>query len=774
MMRGQRGPGQGPVPRDPPQKSLISRNFLQSPANFADSWHLQALKFRLRCCSRQPAHCKEDDKVLPRSRSAISSPASQSGLSALFRPKSIAIIGASQTSIAGRRPLDSYKQIGYSGKVAAVNPKYEEVAGYACYPSLKSMPFVPDAVLILRNREGTLAALKEAADVGVRAAVIPEIGFAETGATEGVAAQARIVDIARGSGMAVLGPNSGGVANWVDRVHVNMGGLELRRPGSVALMSQGGGTRGALLGNGRGIRWSHAITCGNEAVTGSADFLRYFVDDPHVRVICGFIETVRDPERFFFECDRAHAAGKPVILLKPGRTEASRKLAMAHTGALTAPHRFYRELFKRHGVVQVDSFEELIASTIIAQAGGSPGEGRLGVASGSGGLIQMYADELARCPGLSYADFQPDTVETLRSSLPDNVVCSNPLDFWGIENLEEGSRKIFRTIASDRNVDIFAALYDPNHTGANGVAYELWADCAVQAAAETGKLVTLITPVEGSTLPANVENFLDKNVVVLGQREAFRALDRAVTWARPAPQMADGLPIDRLSMTKQLKGFGGKPFAGRPALDFLAAAGIPVVESRFVTSVDAAISAANEVGYPVVAKIGDTDVLHRTELSGVVINLRDEQEMSAAAANLFAAGAQVLMIQPYVRDGIEMILGLETDEVLGSFVLVGQGGVWTEIMHDAALRPAGLRIGEPEEMLAELRVRKLLSGFRGAPPLDTEALIGAVRRLDAIARNLGDQIRSIDINPLFVRKQGIVAVDALVVPAPSGNGADTK
>ncbi|RXH33381.1 hypothetical protein XH84_10595 [Bradyrhizobium nanningense] len=705
--------------------------------------------------------------MLTRYRPHKSTPASEGALFALFQPKSVAVIGASPASEARSQSLEYYKRIGYSGKVAAVNPKYDRIAGYSCYDSLKSMPFVPDAVLILRNREGSVAALEEAAEVGVRAAVIPEIGFAESGGAEGVAAQAKIVEIAQASGMAVLGPNSSGLINWIDRVHLNISLAEVLKPGCVALLSQGGGTKLALMGGGRGVRWSHVVTCGNEAVTGSADFLRYFVDDPRVRVICGFVEAVRDPENFFFECDRARAAGKPVILLKPGRTEASRELATAHTGALTAPYRFYRELFKRHGVVQVDSIEELLASALIAQAGRSPGEGRLGVACPSGGLVQMYADELGKCEALSYAELQPQTVNGLRSFLPDIIACRNPLDFWGVENLKEDSRRIFHTIAGDANVDVFATLYDPSHPGRNGAAYETWAECAVEVAAKTNKLVTLMTPVDGSTSPEKIESLLDKNVVVLGQREAFRALDRAVTWSRPAPPLADEAPIDRSSMKKRLYDFGGKPFSGRPALEFLAAAGVPVVESRFVGSVDDAVSSANELGYPVVAKIGDTNVLHRTELSGVVTNLRNDFELSSAAATLFAGGAQVLIVQPYVRDGVEMILGLETDDVLGSFVVLGQGGIWTEIMDDAALRPAWLRVGEPQQMIAELRVQKLLQGYRGAPALDTRALMSAVGRLDAIARTLGDEIRSIDINPLFVRKHGVVAVDALIVPVGS-------
>lgn len=696
-------------------------------------------------------------------------------LSALFRPKSLAVVGASPTSKFGRQALELLKQFGYSGKAAVVNPKYEEVLGYPCYPSIKDMPFVPEAVFVLRDAKSTLAVIEQAADIGVRAAVVVATGFGEAGA-EGAAAQARIVDVARSTRMEVLGPNATGLINWVDRVHLNLGAFDpSRRAGSVALFSQGGGAKNALVANTWGVRWSHAVSCGNEAVLGSADFLRYFINDPHVRVICGFVETIRDPEPFFFECERARAAGKPVILLKPGRTEAARKMATAHTGALAAPYRLYRELFKRHGVVQVDSYEELLASALVMQVGRSAGEGRIGLASPSGGALGMYMDETAKCPSLSYPQFQPSTAKALRGVLSEAAACNNPVDFWPLpssQDLEEGSTKIFQAVASDPNVDIFATPYDPGHVGTSREEQEMWANCAAKAAAATNKLITLLTPVDGSTPRDKVEDFVDKDVVVLGQQQAFRALDRAVAWRKPVPPMADEPPIDKAEMAKWLREFSGKPFAGKPALDFLGAAGIPVVESRFVTSVDAAISAAGELGYPVVAKIGDTGVLHRTELSGVLTNLRDAPQLTVAAKKLFATGAQILIIQPYVRDGVEMILGLETDDVLGTFVLVGQGGIWTEIMDDAALRPAGLRVAEPEEMLAELRAQKLLHGVRGAPALDTQALFEAVRRIDSIARSFGNQIRSIDINPLFVRENGVVAVDALIVPAPNTNDRD--
>lgn len=208
-----------------------------------------------------------------------------------------------------------------------------------------------------------------------------------------------------------------------------------------------------------------------------------------------------------------------------------------------------------------------------------------------------------------------------------------------------------RSIARNSNIDVLTTLYDPNHAGTDiGSEQEMFADSAVKAAATTSKLVTLMMPIDGSVSAEAIEHFLDKGVAVLGMSETFRALDRAVMWTRRDPPIANEFPIEKCEMAKRLREFGwGEPFAGKPALDFLAAAGIPVVESRFVDSVDAAVCAAGEIGYPVVVKIGDTDALHRTELSGVVTNLRDARELPAAAERLLAAGSELVIVQPYVR-----------------------------------------------------------------------------------------------------------------------------
>ncbi|MGV7219558.1 acetate--CoA ligase family protein [Bradyrhizobium sp. UFLA05-112] len=694
-----------------------------------------------------------------------SSTVGQGSVVALFRPKSIAVVGASANSIWGRQALESFKAFDYSGQVIAINPKYEEVLGFPCYPTLRSAPFVPEAIFVLRDGASTLRVIEEAAEIGVRAAVAVATGFAEAGG-EGIEAQARLTEIVRRAGMAIVGPNCSGLINYVDQVPMHLGVVERKQPGCVALFAQGGGPKSSLAGNDRGVHWSHIVSCGNEAVTGIADYLAYFVDEPKVKVICGFIETIRQPDRFFHECSRARQAGKAVVLLKAGRTEASRKMAAAHTGALAAPHRLYRELFRRHGVVQVDSFEELLSVALVLQARLSPGQGRLGVAHPSGGILELILDQTAKCDALSYPEFSAGTLRDLQGAIADYTECKNPLDTWSTAaNLADSNPRILKAVANDPNVDVVITHYDPNQlTTSYAHEHEIFARSAVEAASSASKLVTLLTPLEGSASAESVRDFLAKDVLVLSLQEGFRALDHAVKWRRPIPPIAEELSVDTSKLIEIIDKVGGKPFAGEPALEFLAAAGITVVGSRFVRTPADAVQAAEELGFPVVVKIGDTDVLHRTELSGVFTNLRDAEQVSRVARELLAAGARVVIVQPFIRDGLEMILGLETDNVLGSFVLVGQGGIWTEIMDDAALRPAGLRVGEPDQMLAELRSEPLLRGARGAPALDKAALIAAIKRLDAIARSMGDKLRSIDVNPLFVRQNGVIAVDALIVP----------
>lgn len=685
-------------------------------------------------------------------------------LDPVFKPKSIAVVGASPSNQWGRQALQNLKNMGYEGKVVAVNPKYTDIIGFKCYPSLKDIPFAPDAVLINVNRERTAQLVEEAAEAGAKAAVMFAIGFAEAG-PEWRAVQERIVAAARDAHMVAIGPNCQGVINFVEPSAMWMGPVYPYPAGAVAMFAQSGSVTSALANNKRGVRWSHIVSCGNEAISGAAELVAYFVDDPHVKVICGFMETIRNPERFFAECDRAREKGKPVVIFKSGRSEAGQKFATVHSGALAAPYRLYEELFRRHGVMRVNSTEELLETCIALQTPKKPAGGRLAVVTASGGQIELSLDEVTKYPSaLALPQFEPETKTALREILPEFLAPSNPLDYWGVTDYITAYRQILELLAKDRNVDVVVGVSDPN-SGPTGDPDQENYDGVIGVAAETKKPIALITPLDGEPAAEKVEELLGHGILLLsGFPEGFRAIERLVSFQKPIASPAESVAVHREALLKFLHG-RTTPFGGQAALDFLALAGIPTTRGVVAGSPDEAVKAARSIGFPVVLKNGDEGALHKTDTGGVHLNLATEESVRAAASALHKNGATHSHVQAQVRGGVEMIVGLQTDPALGAFVVVGLGGVLTEIMNDAAMRPAVLLEGEAREMLEELRMFPLLRGARGARPADIKSVTDVIARVDAIARALGSRIQSIDINPLIALPDGAVAVDALIVPS---------
>lgn len=465
-------------------------------------------------------------------------------LASVFRPASVAVVGASPTSQWGRQALANFTALNFRGDVAAVNPKYQEILGYRCYPSLAAIPFTPEAVLIGVGRERVVPLLQEAAAVGARAAVVFAIGFAEAG-PEGRRLQEQLAAIARKAGMALIGPNCQGVINFVQPCALYMSSVHPYEPGHVALVAQSGSVTTTLLNNRRGVRWSHAVSCGNEAVTDSADIIGHYVDDPHTRVICGFIETVRDPDRFFHACERAREAGKPVILLKPGQTEAARQAATAHSGAKPAPDEHLDGLFRRHGVLRVDSQEDLLEAAVALQSRHRPCRGHIAVLTGSGGQIELVLDEVGKYPDvLTLPELSPRTQALLRGILPDFLATSNPLDYWGVSDYVGAYPQVLGALADDANVDIVVGIVDPNHgpTGSAG-GEQRYYRAASDLAARSDRLIALITPLDGEPSAEAVEHLLARDVLLLsGFPQGIRALERLVTWSRAGVRRTASAP----------------------------------------------------------------------------------------------------------------------------------------------------------------------------------------------------------------------------------------
>jgi len=682
-----------------------------------------------------------------------------------FSPRTVAIVGAS-TSGTGRTVVENFRRLDFGGQVVCVNPKYDEVLGFTCVPSLDDVPFAPDAVVLSVGRDRVVPMLEAAAARGARSAVAFALGFAETD-DSGRALQRRLAEVAGAADMALIGPNCQGLINFWDRAPLYMDSVHPYDAGRVALIAESGSVVTALINNRRGVRWSHAASSGNEAVTVAGDILSYFVDEPEVTVVCAYLEAIRRPEVFFAACDRAAELGKRVVVCASGRTAEAQAAATAHSGALALPHRMIRAALRRHHVTAVDSLDELLETAISMQSRRAPAGGRIAVLTASGGQIELVHDNLPGT-GLSIPALGPDTATELTGILAPFLPARNPLDWWGTRDPDETLPMIMRNVAADPAVDIVVQVGDFSvaPTGDDSRAGGALA-AARKVQEERDELFVVLDGIGGTPTAADVEATLDDGILVLsGFGTGLRALGHLVTASRPAVPARPPAALAAARAAWQQCPAG--VVAGAPALDLLETAGFDVVRRAAATSVAEARAAGEAIGYPVVVKIADHEVAHKTEAGGVVLGVATPAELEDAAARLLSRGARSLLVEEQVRGGAEVLLGLESRPPLGTFVLVGLGGIWTEVLDDVALSPVGLRAGEARQMIESLRGFPVLAGARGQQAADLDSLVRALERLDDLALELGGELSSLDINPLIVLADRAIVVDALVTKEQAG------
>lgn len=683
-------------------------------------------------------------------------------VAALLDPGSVAIVGASRSGV-GLHALQNFGAMGFSGQLVGVNPRYDEVDGVPCYASIDDVPFVPDAVGLAVARERAVPILRSCAAKGVKGVVVFALGFGETDDV-GRALQEELVEVARAAEMALIGPNCQGVINFVRRTALYMDTVHPYEPGAAALIAESGSVLTALVNNRRGVRWSHAVSSGNEAVTDAADLLRQFVDDPSVKVIAAFLETVRRPEVFLEQCDRAYEAGIPVIVHKSGRTIASQEAAKAHTGALALPQRLVRAALERHHVTMVESLEELLETVIAMQSRRRPKGRGVAVLTASGGQIELVDDNIEGT-GLLLPAFSPKTRETLEGLLAPFLAPHNPLDWWGTPEPEERVPAIIRAVADDPAVDIVVKVGDftvgptgDHMRAADSLAYSR------EVQKEREELFVVLDGVGGAAEAGDVEDALADGVLVLsGFAEGLQALDHLARFSAPAAKQRATTDLDQQAVHGAWGAITSEVSGGPAALDLMEAAGLDVARRRVVTSREQAVEAAEAIGYPIVAKVTDEAASHKTEQGGVIVGIASEPELLLVVDQLLAAGGQGVLIEEQVTAGVEVIIGVEHRPPLGTFLVVGLGGIWTELLDDVQIRPLGLRTGEAEAMLRSLRGKDVLLGARRGSAVDLKGLVAAIERVDDLALALQGELQSVDLNPLIVTEDRTVVVDALVV-----------
>jgi len=660
--------------------------------------------------------------------------------------------------------LRNFDAVGYAGKVYPVNPGYTEIEGLTCYPSLEELPEVPEAVILAVGAERVPAALRQAVDLGVRSVIVLTGGFADVDEA-GAQLQRELAEYAGSRGVALLGPNCQGTISFAESAAQYLLPIAYDYvPGTLGLIAQSGSVTDALTNNQLGVGWSHVVSTGNEAVVTAAETLAFMVEQDSCHGVVLFLESIRRPDSFFAACDRARELGKPVIVLKSGRTAKAQSAALAHTGALATPERLVDAAFAAHGVIRVANMEEALAAAAIVQAGRVPRSNRASVVLGSGGLVELLHDA---GEGLDFPDFGEATKEALKDCVGPWIRRQNPLDFWPTDDVDVNLPRMIEAVSQDDNADTLIEIqqFHMHPTGGEGYSANYGKRLA-DVAKTTDKTLVMVAPVAGEQpSPSAVRSAAAQEVAIIsGLSNAVGAIGSIATAAQTrGPQFTD-LPEGE-AIAGLLTDEPGA-FSGAAALEIMRLAGLRLAEFVTVKAPEEAVSEASRIGYPVTLKVADKRVLHKTEVGGVRVGLSTPEEVRHHVEDLRSAGfEEVLVQQSVVGPFHELIVGLQTDPALGRFVLVGLGGVWTEILDDAVAGLVGyIDRDTAQGMVERLRGFDTLLGARGGIRAHLDGVVDAIVTLDALASRF-PQLRSVDLNPLMVTSDAAWIVDALVETA---------
>jgi acetyltransferase len=691
----------------------------------------------------------------------------------LFNPSSIAVIGASaREGTLSWWPLRLLASGGYQGKVYAINPARGEINGHRCLASLQDVQGPVELAIIALNAARTIEAIRDCAQCGVKTVVLPTQGFGETG-EDGAALEREMLAIARASGMRIVGPNTDGVANLASGAIASIQPLFDRgiEAGPVGLATQSGATASSLL-----IRLKQAgIGCrlyasaGNESDLGLADYLSFMIQDPNIRMVLSFVETLRHPQEFAKVTDLAADLGKPIALIKVGRSEQGAKRAAAHTGALAGADQLYDSLFASKGVMRVSELSELVAIAKFFLGQGSPKRSGIGIIAVSGGQAGALADK-ASVVGLPVPTVSSQT-ETHLNEILKFGKGFNPCDLTGEVAVNPSlASRVYESFGREQQIG--SIVYARKH---------LTADAGVEAArllaasARHPDAVPLaVYAMDGSVVGPEAQlyeqgkipvfdnlNDLYTAVGALASYSAFLGR-RTAAHAPTPPSLAIAAPIA-----------GGSALGDGEAKALLSRYGIRFPQEILAIDARSAVSAAQTIGYPVVMKIVSTRIQHKTEAGGVAMGVGNAGEVAETFAKLtdnarrYLGGdeAEGVLIQEQVQGGCEIILGLKVDAGLGAFVVAGLGGIFTELLRDVAIRPAPVDPDTARQMLEELRGIALLRGFRGAPASDIDALAETIVQLSRFGADQSSWLAEADLNPVLVLEsgRGVRVVDVLLV-----------
>ncbi len=686
-----------------------------------------------------------------------------------FHPRSLAIVGASSDpERIGGRPLRFLIEGGFEGTLYPVNTAgHAELMGKRAYRSVLDLPHGIDHAIVAVPFAAVEQAVADCAARGVRAVQVFTAGFAEAG-PEGARVQARLTAIARGAGMRLIGPNALGLINPARGLFATFSTLlNGVRPqaGAIGLATQSGAFGSASYGAAalRGLGLSCAVATGNEADVDVAECIDYLAQDDATRVICTALEACRDGPALRAALLKAADAGKPVVAIKIGRSAVGAAAAATHTGGLAGDDAVYDAVLAECGAVRAASIDEMLdIAGLIAESRHLPRGPRVGVVTGSGGIGVLMADE-AEPLALEMPPLPADAQQRLAEVLP-FAVPANPYDTTAqVTSVPQGVQRVVDVMLEHGGFDIVVAYLA--HSGLSPERFAATEAALIDLRARHPDQLLVVVML---SQPEVVQRLGAAGVPVFGDASrAMRALGAAWLLAKRWHTLHRVHPVAAAHAL-------GDVATEAKAKAVLAAAGLPVPAERACASRDDAMRAAADIGFPVVAKILSPDIVHKTEVGGVMLNLADTAAVGAAFDTLMLRAAaqrpshgkpariEGVLIAPMVRGGIETIAGAVIDPTFGPMVMFGLGGTAAELFRDVAFASAPLTAARAEQLIDATRAAAMLGGWRGAPAADRGALVETLVRLSHFAAAHADELAAIDINPLVVREQGCLCLDAVI------------
>lgn len=689
-------------------------------------------------------------------------------LESFFRPRSVALVGATDKSAWSQLIHANFGAMGYTGDVWLVNKRGTPAHGQPAVTSCRDLPAIPDIAYIFVPTDAVDDALEDVAEAGIRNALLLSSGYAETG-LGGTLKQEALIDYARARGVKLLGPNSLGFINYGHRIPVSpfpVGKAMLA--GNLAIVSQSGATSNVIaqFAQQQGIGLSFTIATGNEADLDTASVIDYLVDDDATRVISVFAETIKRPAAFRAAAQKAADAGKPLIVLKVGRTELASQLAQAHTGSVTGDDRIFDAVCAQDNIIRVGSIEEMVTTAgVLVHTG--PLAGGVAIVSISGGACELIADG-AEEAGLDLPPFSPQTSAALRDVIADYGSIFNPLDVTGAAVRDPGMfERILKILGADPAIGLTACVYDLPRSSDDFVdrATLRCIGAGLAASRTPGILINqALRPVNDYSRALMRDMGIP--AVAGGLDLVVKALAAAQSWSRRRANARRGSTVSPTGMSR----IAVRPESEHETLACLRERGVPAIAVTCAATADAAVAAWRAVGGPVVLKISSPAIQHKSDIGGVRLDLDSEAAvrdafaaiLSSAAAAYPDAALDGCLVAPMRAGGIELFVGT-AQSAWGPVIAAGLGGVWIELLADTSLRLLPVDAAEARAMLDELRARRILDGYRGAPAADLDRVADAISKIGDAALALGPDLVSLEINPLQVRGDAVEALDALAV-----------